>query len=130
MPNSKSFAQKDVDVTLTTASKNSLIYPAREYIGKRVVISEDAVTGTVYVVSTNDPSVDLTAAASNTNPYQYIGLIDLDATTPVAGSTGIVASANSSRAYKINDDYMDYIAFKSDISAGTATISLALTNNA
>jgi len=67
-----------------------------------------------------------TSAASATNPWGALQMIDLDDGSPVNGSTGVVVSGTDIvKLYEVNTNTIDWLAF--DVvsrSAGSVTITI------
>lgn len=119
----------DDEIVLSASAKNSTFIEARDFIGKQIIVASDGdAAGTLYVATSTEKDIDLTASASQDNPYALIGLIDLDSRETIAGSDGITFAGATVGAYKINADYLDKIYFKSSLTDGTVNISVVLTS--
>lgn len=81
----------------------------------------------------SDISPDFSAAATITNRWSPLQVVDLDNGSDINGSTGITIAPVSSdfvRTYEVNIDSVDFITFAlSDVTAGSVTITITCTDN-
>lgn len=91
------------------------------------LIAADTPSMTVKVKHSFDKNVDFGAAASPTNVWSYLELINrADQTDIVVGSTGEVISSAGVTEYAINSDHTGYIAV--DVTSWTSGNLTALIN--
>ncbi len=88
-------------------------------------ISQVGFSGTIKFVGSNYDGVpDFSAAASVTNPWDYIQTIDQIDGSSIAGGTGIVSvTITSERNLEANTNGMKWVGVKiSNVTAGSVTI--------
>lgn len=81
-------------------------------------------------IGQNSPT--FTSAASPTNQWDYVQMVDLQDGNPVNGDTGVVLTGtDDTRTFEVNTNALDYITFNVTArSAGSVTITAILTDNA
>lgn len=81
--------------------------------------------------ATGNSAPTFTSAASSTNMWDTVQMIDLQDGNPINGDTGLGFTAtNEVRQFEVNINALDYINF--DVTAftqGTVTITIILTDN-
>lgn len=76
-------------------------------------------------------AIDMTAAASFTNPWDYVAMFDLDLQAITPGSTGVVfSSSNEVMNLELSTSTIRTIAFElANVTAGKFTITVYAVNN-
>lgn len=124
----------DQEIILNEASTNVASY-ACNVLGMRHVELEIAMTnftGTVKFVGSNaDVAPNFGAAASRTNPWDYIKSIDQIDGSAVNGGTGLVGTATTQvKQLETNTNAFKWVgAILSGVSGGTITVKVKKVND-
>ena len=82
-------------------------------------------TATTKVLgSISDTSPTFSSAASATNHYDNLDIIDMEDGASIDGDTGIVSAAAEFRNFEVNVSGIKWIALNLDWTAGTVTINV------
>jgi hypothetical protein len=118
--------------TATSTVGSTAKYDVREYRHLEFFVSTtNSANCTLKIKASNQENVDFTSAATTTNRWAYIEVVDLEDGASVAGDTGIVLTGTDIYSrYEINNNYATYIGFEiSAISAGSVNVHLSGSSN-
>lgn len=97
-----------------------------------VVIGGALVAGTLKCQGSffNVEDIDFSAAVGASNPWDYVGMYDLEDGSFIDGDTGIALAADDVKQYTVNTDALRSLNFHlSAISGGPVTVLVYATNN-
>jgi len=78
-----------------------------------------------FVKSNQETQPDFDAAASTTNQWEFVQVVDLDTGATVNGSTGIAVAAAVDRSFEVNTNGMTWFtAIISSYMSGSATLNM------
>jgi len=114
-------------IAVTTSSA----FLVNDFRNIEITVANTALTGTIKAVCSAQTDVDFDAVPSATNRYDTVELIDLSDGSSLPGSTGIVASADTSVSqYEVNANNFYYCAVVlQPFTSGTSTVKLRPANN-
>lgn len=134
MRDSKSYSLFENQGANATSSKKISVSDFR-HLGATIAWSAAVFTWTVKIKWSrvaNAEDIDFTAAASQSNPWSYIQLINNEDWSIIEGSTGVViaAVANSITNVAVNVDGFNYISAElSWYTAGDVNVDVSLYDN-
>lgn len=95
-----------------------------------IITTAASTSGTLKIRGAAQPSVDLTASNSVSNPWAMIGFYDIESGAFTEGDTGLTLAASTTYQLIVNVDILDQIALDlTAISAGAVTASAILSDN-
>jgi len=110
------------------ATGSSTVFNTENYQTVNLTLSGAGTpTGTVkFFISDQELAPDATAAASPTNQWAYVGAVDLQSGTVIAGNTGVAfAGSNATNMYAVNSNGMRWTgAVVTAYTAGNYTVLL------
>lgn len=97
------------------------------------ITASSSFAGTIAILGTEQEAVPtITSAASATNQYSPIQVVDLDNDSPTNGSTKLVyaGASDGTKTYEINSNVLQWVGFLvSGYSAGSVKITATFADN-
>ena len=118
------------EYTMLTASSDyttSTPVLVNDFPNVDITMAAVSASGTLQFIGSNQVDVDFDAAASATNRYDFIEVIDLENGNAIDGDTGIpLANTTDDRQYEANTNIFRYIGALLTNYTGTGTTTLYL----